>query len=550
MTEGINTIISADALEFIYQEFTQFLKVAFDENFESFKKSEYVDYQENYKYSINQEAKRNLRSSDWKLEDIGTGKIQKAVESAMLLKVTHNYRNVDNNLINWRKINKFSNSGVDKNLEQLFFDLYKNKVTSQAAFEGLMEYFDYQTIAYLFFIKDYSQFLPISQEVFDEIISGKLHIQNFKTSRQISWENYKTFIEIIKQIYRFLRTKDKNATLLDAHSFLWILGKQREEWFNTKSAKVGDTKHQFEPSENPEEDEGIKENIVIEDCEHLSANQFTPSDIIWIKNVTNKETGKAYMNLSDNKFVLHFPNKHRTNLLSPQIGEIILLRQKINEIPVFTHLVTPIENKEVDTNEHPLFRYGRRVKLIAKTPLDMTIKVSSTKWNRVNFSCVSQGNVCEISNISSVSDVEELQAETWEKFRPFFLEEYQESTEFTSALINEIESTYPELTVTEGKLKLVTHFRRERNSEIVRRKKQQALESNILFCEVCNFSFREKYAVNFIECHHKTPISQTGITQTKLEDLALVCANCHRMLHKKIDGDFLSIEELIIRLKM
>ena len=130
----------------------------------------------------------------------------------------------------------FSKLKTDKNLEQLFFDFYKNKIPPQKAFQVFMQYFDYQLIAYLFFINNKDQFLPISQKVFDTIISNKLHIPDFKTSGNVSWENYKAFIEIIREVHRFLRTKDKNAELLDAHSFLWILGKQREAWLEEQNS--------------------------------------------------------------------------------------------------------------------------------------------------------------------------------------------------------------------------------------------------------------------------------------------------------------------------
>ncbi len=56
--------------------------------------------------------------------------------------------------------------------------------------------------------------------------------------------------------------------------------------------------------------------------------------------------------------------------------------------------------------------------------------------------------------------------------------------------------------------------------------------------------FKMTYSSNYIECHHKTPIAQYGVRDTTMTDLALVCANCHRMLHTKFDGDFLSIDEL------
>jgi len=38
----------------------------------------------------------------------------------------------------------------------------------------------------------------------------------------------------------------------------------------------------------------------------------------------------------------------------------------------------------------------------------------------------------------------------------------------------------------------------------------------------------------FIECHHTKPVSELQVGEkTKLSDLALVCSNCHRMIHRK-----------------
>jgi predicted HNH restriction endonuclease len=73
----------------------------------------------------------------------------------------------------------------------------------------------------------------------------------------------------------------------------------------------------------------------------------------------------------------------------------------------------------------------------------------------------------------------------------------------------------------------------------------------LLRCDVCDFSFTEKYGElgqNYIEAHHTTPVSKLRAGErTKVKDLAKVCANCHRMLH--IGTDCLSIAELRERLK-
>ena len=91
------------------------------------------------------------------------------------------------------------------------------------------------------------------------------------------------------------------------------------------------------------------------------------------------------------------------------------------------------------------------------------------------------------------------------------------------------------------------HRCRERDSNIIRRKKDQVLTAlGTLKCEVCDFDFKAVYGPagdGFIECHHTKPVaSLVPGDRTKLSELALVCANCHRMLHRP--KRWLSIQEL------
>lgn len=50
---------------------------------------------------------------------------------------------------------------------------------------------------------------------------------------------------------------------------------------------------------------------------------YTPADIVWFQNVTSKVNGEAYLDTTENPFVIHFPTKHKTNVLSPAIDELI-----------------------------------------------------------------------------------------------------------------------------------------------------------------------------------------------------------------------------------
>ncbi|MFP7176471.1 HNH endonuclease [Priestia filamentosa] len=103
--------------------------------------------------------------------------------------------------------------------------------------------------------------------------------------------------------------------------------------------------------------------------------------------------------------------------------------------------------------------------------------------------------------------------------------------------VSQIMNTDEEEEFPEGKILYRLHKQRERNSSVVKKKKWLAIEKNDLKCEICTFDFFKRYGelgYGFIECHHTKPISDyEEDTKTKLEDLVLVCSNCHRMLHRK-----------------
>lgn len=101
----------------------------------------------------------------------------------------------------------------------------------------------------------------------------------------------------------------------------------------------------------------------------------------------------------------------------------------------------------------------------------------------------------------------------------------------------------------EGKLLFRRHRSFERNAKAIAKVKKQALEKDgKLICTVCGFDFFAVYGKigeGYIECHHIVPVSDYVTlkrTVTKANDLTLVCANCHRMLHRR--RPWLSIESL------
>lgn len=89
-------------------------------------------------------------------------------------------------------------------------------------------------------------------------------------------------------------------------------------------------------------------------------------------------------------------------------------------------------------------------------------------------------------------------------------------------------------------------FTRERDPSIRKSKiRSVTVAGGLIACEVCDFDFGTSYGrrgQGYIEVHHRIPLHVTGPTRTTLEDLALLCSNCHRMIHHT--SPWLTVDEL------
>ncbi len=99
----------------------------------------------------------------------------------------------------------------------------------------------------------------------------------------------------------------------------------------------------------------------------------------------------------------------------------------------------------------------------------------------------------------------------------------------------------------EGHLLTRQHQVRERSRSLIEAKKRAVLRAGgRLVCEACGFDFEERYGERgkgFIEVHHTKPLhTLMPGSKTRLEDLSLLCSNCHRMVHAKLP--WLSVSEV------
>ncbi len=136
-----------------------------------------------------------------------------------------------------------------------------------------------------------------------------------------------------------------------------------------------------------------------------------------------------------------------------------------------------------------------------------------------------------------------LQEEVWREFagRPNDLRHVADAIARACAVLPRVGVPYDELiedeVLPEGRVLTRLHLLRERNRPLVERKREQTLaRTGRLACEVCDFDFARVYGDlgdGFAECHHLVPLSELPeVRTTRLTDLAIVCANCHRMLHR------------------
>lgn len=112
---------------------------------------------------------------------------------------------------------------------------------------------------------------------------------------------------------------------------------------------------------------------------------------------------------------------------------------------------------------------------------------------------------------------------------------------------NNVDLTEDDIGFEEGKLLLREHIYRERNQRIIKLAKDKfKKEHGQLYCQICGFNYEKVYGEignDYIEAHHIIPISSLNSThKTMVNDIVLVCANCHRMLHKK--RPWITVEEL------
>lgn len=233
--------ISAKIFDDVYEQYLEFIKAeSGGQDFLGFNEG-FMYKRESYKSELREKALQILDTGVWKENWIGSGKIAQKIVDALELK--------GNNLVDTalrygpdtlphRQILDALESGENLEfIEQVFFNLFKSKDTPENCFNTMVQLLGkkYSMLAYLYFLKNDREYLPISTSNFEYAFQALG--SDLKLSRKCSWENYKAYLTVIKQVKEFLEVKlDEDINFIDAHSFLWLIGYQDRfrKWLTAK----------------------------------------------------------------------------------------------------------------------------------------------------------------------------------------------------------------------------------------------------------------------------------------------------------------------------
>jgi hypothetical protein len=130
--------------------------------------------------------------------------------------------------------------------------------------------------------------------------------------------------------------------------------------------------------------------------------------------------------------------------------------------------------------------------------------------------------------------------------KPYFDKFFKvNSTIFNDLIAEDNANSDLDSTVTEGGVRVRISKSIERSPKL----RQQALNIHGCKCQVCDFDFEltyGKWGKGFAEVHHLIPLSELKGEKQKTDpkkDLAVLCSNCHRMIHRKKNLT-LTIDEL------
>lgn len=423
--------------------------------------------------------------------------------------------------------------------EQALSNLYEGN-DDQNAFEELVASIggSFDVLGFLFFLKDSEKYLPIRSSLFDE----RFRLLGFESNLEghCTWDTYNAFIGWIDEIRVMLtKTVNEHITLIDAHSFVWILpwlteyldqkvqlvdhkkfGRGVVVGINGDLIQIKFGKKIISFGKDEAFQKGYLKIIPIaadySSAENLLSKKALEVVSALLQLISNHQRTITYSELSN--MTVSRPDPHIE--LPKLLDDINRLCSNLN-LPCISALVV---NKDTGLP-------GGGFKKICVEAFGYDPQLSKEKIFEK-----------ELLNIGSCSDWERLAKklglELPEPVEELLPEEYDEEHE----------------PILEGAKKIISINAYERDPKAVKICKDYYMHRDgKLVCQICKFDFGTVYGMEYankVHIHHIKPISEIGeeYEVDPIKDLIPVCPNCHLVLHanggididelrKKLEGE-------------
>jgi 5-methylcytosine-specific restriction protein A len=162
-------------------------------------------------------------------------------------------------------------------------------------------------------------------------------------------------------------------------------------------------------------------------------------------------------------------------------------------------------------------------------------------------------NLHNVATGKGLSNVSEMDRQIWAEFRSrradvrALAELILTGIQITAGLKKPVDP-FDDEEFYEGRILSELHKRRERDPRIRKRLLDSRLARGRLTCDLCcrhSIVDNSVFEDAIFEAHHTVPLSMASVRVTRIADLSLLCANCHRLVHRAISTHkrWLSITE-------
>ena len=197
-----------------------------------------ADNREGYKVGVYVRAIDALDVKHWKKSMIRSGEIAERAVIAMNVK--------DNNFVDYRHKDDFEKAAKlnPVGIGMALYNLFKTD-NDAATLEELVKYLGrpYDTISFLFFLKDSDNYFPCRPRNFRNSFS--LLGMDITCFTELNYDNYCAYNEALKELATLYSNYAGHITVLDAHSFAWVIYKYpfvHDYIFNADSSNTRDPK--------------------------------------------------------------------------------------------------------------------------------------------------------------------------------------------------------------------------------------------------------------------------------------------------------------------